>query len=596
VIGSMLQQDSRARSNTTRFLALFLALSLLAHGLFFPQEWIIFSFALSGYYLLSCSRRKFNIVAGEATTQGLTDLLFSGMVCFSLLGLAHPVKVQDGLMEALRWGIYWLVYRLGVRIASDEPAKKRLIKSVEGLAIIVAFIGWVPWVGNVAGRLSSVFGYPNATAAFLGAVLLLYPRSKLVQIFLGLSLLGTGSRAGVGLFLLVFIGRQFLLLISSQRSPSFIELRQRFRVRSKITGRHLRKLWLIFLGIGIILTRVYSRPAWENLMAWGFSSSSWQERLVYYKDGISLAWNAGGLPQAGGWLAFPTIQHFPYWTADPHSSFIHILLNQGILGIIFVGIWSVFTIEQVWKTWRTNRASSVSPALFFLALHSLVDADFSFGALGVLFWMLLGSFQPSDKYPRPFFSKWPKLAVNLSIQRRVLLLLSLILCLVSGSALLNPAFFEKEKSWNAQARLGSEQDPAQSIVLWDLSLNWDQTQITTRREQAEFLLKRGNTDAGLKAVDEVLRWQPLELGTYEWAQSVVWDAAEVQRRTHPETANRLYLWVESVPGKIERRVAILSLSDRVLWPGYREFQASQHINLLAEYAQQRQLTQPLPRA
>ena len=133
------------------------------------------------------------------------------------------------------------------------------------------------------------------------------------------------------------------------------------------------------------------------------------------------------------------------------------------------------------------------------------------------------------------------------------------------------------------------------MALWNLSLNWDQTQISTRREQAEFLLKRGNTDAGLKAVEEVLRWQPLELETYEWAQSVVWDAAEVQRGMHPETATMLYLWVEGVSRKIERRAAILSLSDQSLWHGYREFQVSQHIKLLAEYARQRQLTHLLPR-
>ena len=591
MIDSTLQQDSRARSNTASLLALFLFLflGLMAHGLFFPQEWIILGFTFSIFSLLSHSYLKSYFPIREEAPLGLTDSLFLVMVCFSLLGVVHAVKVKDGLIEALRWGIFWFVYRLGGQIYSNETAKKRLTQSVEGLAMLVACIGWVPWVTKVAGRLSSVFGYPNAMATFLGVALLLYPRRKSVRIFLGISLLATGSRAGVGLFLLVLMGQQFFLY------------------RGKKTSIHRRKLWAILLGIvGAVLMLVYNRPAWENLTSWGFSSSSWQERLVYYKDGISLAWNAGGLPQAGGWLAFPTVQHFPYWTSDPHSSFIHILLNQGAIGIICVGIWSVFTLAQARKTWlkkciappSTVRAEATKAevrvwgALLFLALHSLVDADFSFGALGLLFWMLFGSFVKRDEPPRPFYSRWNSSTVYFS--SKGMFFLSLILCLVCGSALLNPALIEKEKSLNMQARLGFEQNPTKSIALWNLSLNWDQTQITTRREQAELLLKRGNTDAGLKAVQEVLQWQPFELEAYEWAQSIAWDAAEIQRHTHPEIATKLYRWVEGVPKNIEERVAILTLSERLLWQGYREFQASPHIKLLAEYARQRQLTQPLP--
>ncbi|HWQ41386.1 MAG TPA: O-antigen ligase family protein [Desulfosporosinus sp.] len=514
-------------------------------------------------------------MAGDETELGWTDVLLLGMICFSVLGLVHAVRVKDGLMEALHWGIFWFIYRLGVRISSDEIAKKHLVDYIEWLAIVVAIIGWLPWVSKVAGRLSSVFGYPNATATFLGAVLLLYPRRKSVQIFLGISLLATGSRAGVGLFLIVLMSQQILLC------------------RKKITDINVRGVWAIFIGsFGAVLALVYNRPAWENLTAWGFSSSSWQERLVYYKDGLSLAWNAGGLPQAGGWLAFPTIQRFPYWTADPHSSFIHILLNQGVLGVISVGLWSVFILVQAWKTWG-HKCVLPSGALIFLALHSLVDADFFFGALGVLFWLLFGSFQNKDEHPIPLLLKWNRLAVKLS--SKGMFVLSLILCLFSGSTLLNPRLLEREVIWNTQARLERKQNPTQSIALWNLSLNWDQTQLSTRREQAELLLKLGNTAAGLKAVEEVLRWQPLDLEAYEWAQSVIWDAAEAQRRTHPEVSNRLYRWVEGVPEKIEGRVANLSLSDRLLWQAYREFQASQHIKLLAEYARQRQLTQLLPR-
>lgn len=588
MIGSSLQKVSRARSNTARLLALFLTFSVI-EGLYFPKQLLIFGFALSVYVLLSYSLTRFNFVTETSSAFGLTDFLLLGMLIYSMLGILHPIIVKDGLLEALRWGIFWFAYRLGVRISSNETEKQNLVKYIEWLAIVVAFIGWLPYVSKEAGRLSSVFGYPNATAAFLGAVLLLYPPRKLVQIILGISLLGTGSRGGVGLFVAVFTGQRILL-----GTPPLVELRQRFQARG------LKDLWVILLVlVGTVLMLLYNRPVWDNLTSMGFSSSSWQERLVYFKDGISLAWNAGGLPQAGGWMAFPTVQRFPYWTADPHSSFIHILLNQGVLGVLSVGVWSCYSFTQAWKYWRKNRLSLISRAgfeeikaqvrvygaLLFLGLHSLVDADFSFGALGFLFWILFGSIHNREQRTRSSLL-WYKLATNLS--SKGMLVLSLILCLFSGSAHLNPNLLEKERSWNSQAVQQREQNPAISNALWDMSLNWDQTQVGTRREQAELLLSGGNVDTGLKAVEEVLHWQPLDLEAYEWAQSIVWDTAEAQRRMHPEKATMLYHWVEFVPQKIKDRVALLTPRDRLLWRGYQDFLPSQHIMLLAEYARQRQ--------
>lgn len=491
-------------------------------------------------------------------------------------------------MEALSWGIFWFAYRLGVRVSSNEAEKQHLVYYIEWLAIAVAFIGWLPFVGKEAGRLSSIFGYPNATAAFLGAVLLFSPHKKIVQLFLAISLLGTGSRAGVGLFLIVLICQQILLGL-----PSLLELRRKFQARP------IKGLFLISLALASTLFMLlYNRPIWNNLTSVGLSASRWQERLAYYKDGISLAWNAGGLPQAGGWMAFPTVQSFPYWTADPHSSFIHILLNQGVLGILSVGIWISYSFAQAWKYWRRNRGPlksrlvieemqaqvGVWAALLFLGLHSLIDADFSFAALGVFFWMLFGSIGKREEHTRP--SLWRQRLVT-HLSSKGILVLSIILCLFSGGGLLYPNLLDKEQIWNRQAVQQSEQNPAKSKALWDMSLYWDKTQVRTRQELAELLLSGGNVAEGLKAVEEVIRWQPLNPQTYEWAQSIVWDTAEAQRGRRPEEAATLYRWVEGVPQMIEDRVALLTATDRLLWRGYQDFSPSQHIKLLGEYARQR---------
>ena len=595
MIGLSLQQDSRVRSNRARFLALFLAIGVINHGLYYPKDWLVFGFAISFYVIASHWSERFKLGSGNYFALGLTDALMLVMIILSGLGLAHPVKAADGIMEALHWGIFWLTYRLGVRISSDQKTKEKLLNYIEWLAIAVAIMGWLPWIGKVAGRLSSVFGYPNAMAAFLGTVLLLNPQRKLAQILLVISLLATGSRAGVGLFVVIFTGQKFILS------------RQAGGIWNPIlaSGNYLRRLWLIGLVIsGIVLIILNNRTAWENLTNWSVFSSSWQERLVYFKDGIRLAWDARGLPQAGGWLAFPTVQHFPYWTADPHSSFIHILLNQGFLGVLCVGTWGSLWLAQAWKTWREKRKFyktgddylenkaeiQVWAALLFLGLHSLVDADFSFGSLGCLFWLLFGSLQKLDPHSRSFYSKrtWKH-----SISNQVIMVFSGLLCFACGSLLFNPTYIEKEQTWNAYAVQWSELDSERSISFWDKSLIWDQTQSSTRQKRAEHLLKHGEIISGLVAVEEVLKWQPYNMEAYEWAQSVVWDAAEVQRTTNPETANRLYRWVEEVPNNMDERVKGLTSTERLLWQGHQDFSPSPHIMLLAEYARQRQLTQLL---
>ena len=592
MIGLSLQQDSRVRSNTARFLALFLWFSVMTHGLYYPQERLFFGLALAAYVWVSYLFGRFNISKDTRETLGLTDALFLAMVILSTLGLLQPVRAANGLLEALHWGTFWIVYRLGVHISSDETVQKKLLNYVEWLAIAVAIIAWLPWVDRVAGRLSSVFGYPNTLATFLGAVLLLNPRSKLVHSLLIMTLLATGSRAGVGLFVVFLIG-QYLII-----------LRHAGPIRKMGLGlnNYFKGLMLIGLGVsGLVLVTLYNTAAWENLTTWSFSSFSWQERLVYYKDGIRLAWDAGGLPQAGGWLAFPTVQHFPYWTTDPHSSFIHILLNQGLFGIVSVGIWSSLILAQAWKTvgkrakWHktdleyqeTKLQVRMWAALLFLALHSLVDADYSFGSLGCLFWLLLGSVRKVELTYRPFYSKHVK---ELVMSNKVMIGISGSLCLACGSILLNPAIIEKERNWNTFATQWSEQNSEKSMELWTKSLNWDQTQTSIRQEQAEHLLGLGKIDLGLEAVEEVLKWQSYNIEAYEWAQSVVWDAAEGHRSTQPEMANRLYGWIERVPKLMEEKVQLLTSSECLLWQGHRDFLPSPHIMLLAEHARQRQRT------
>ncbi|WP_407306267.1 O-antigen ligase domain-containing protein [Desulfosporosinus sp. SB140] len=605
MIGLTKQQVTKARSKTERLLAFFLMFSVI-YGLYFAQGWFFLAFALSLYTLKSYPSRRIKSLLKLKVTASSTDVLFLSMILCSALGLIYPIRVKDGLIEVIRWGILWYIFRLGGRISEDELAKERLAQWIVFIGLAVAFWGWLPWAGKIGGRLSSVFGYSNATAVFLGAALLLCLNRKAVKLFLGISLLCTGSRAGVGLLLIVYLGQQVLSWIEQGYLYSFFG-QQRPR-RTGTLPRLSVKIGAMFLGIvGLILMAFRYRSAWENLITWGFSSTSWLERLAYYQDGLRMAWYFRGFPRAGGWMAFPTVQHVPYWTSDPHSGFINVLLNQGIWGIISIGIWGGFTLYDFLKNrgkriQRHNSPRELQKAsiedrlwmvLIFLMAHSLIDADFSFGALGCLFWMLFGCLQKNGSHT--FVVSFERSTFGFNMLTKGILMLSLCMSLISGYALVNPSFLEREQAWNKLALQWLERDPAKSKVFWEQSLNWDQTQITILRKQAELSFRHEDTDNGLKHVEKALSWQPFDLEAYEWAQSLVWEAAEKKRSTQPEVAKRLYQWVENVPRRIEERMGRLNNYDRSLWKGYEEFRPSQHINLLAEYARQRQFTQPLPK-
>jgi hypothetical protein len=600
VIGSTTKQVSSARSRTVYFLALFLASSVV-YGLSYVQGWLFFALGIAIFGLAAYHSWKIQSPRELGIAVSITDVLFLLMIFCSALSLIYPIQVKDGLIEIIRWGILWFVFRLSTTISGDELAKQLLTLWIERIGAVVAVVGWLPWVTKIDGRLSSVFGYSNALAAFIGAVLLLHPRRKMVRVFLGISLIATGSRAGVGLFIVLYLSRQSLYWID--RWHQYSSGKQRRKKRWTLFKRIFDRNRIIYLGVtGFVLIAIWYRPAWKNLTTWGFSSTSWLERLDYYQDGLTMAWKIHGFPRAGGWMAFPTVQNIPYWTSDPHSSIIHILMNQGIYGVVCAAIWCSLIF---YGYWRNSEKKSKKPkylkelqkdfvddrvllALVFLALHSLVDADFSFGALGLLFWILFGSLRINSLEILSFSLKRNTFRFKVLDQGIIMIYLSV--ALFSGYALFSPSFLDREKTWNEMAL--REQDPEKRMILWERSLNWDHTQITVVRAQAELLLRHGNMDVGLERVEEVLCWQPLDLEAYEWAQSLVWETAETRRPTDLKSANKLYQWVETVPQRIEERAARLNDRGRSFWKGQDKFRPSQHIQLLAEYAHQREFTQP----
>ncbi len=616
-MGTIAKNISKARSSKERILAFTIVLSALAHGLFFPNEWLGLGFLIFAYALW---QQKKLFLQGEVspTVWTMTDTYFMAMLGLTIWGLWQPVRVADGLVGICRWATLWYIYRWAREISIDSRSGLRLIHWLQLTAVFLAGVGWFARLVNTLGesadslgRLSSWFGYPNSVAAFLGAILLLKPRSFSMRLFLGISLLSTGSRAAIGLFILVS-GINYV-------ASFFLWPRNAFLQKKRWGGYFPQKwsflLWkrIFLLTLGLSISVLLFRPAWLHLLEWGLANPSWGERLLYYQDGFKLAWTAFGLPRAGGWNAFPTVQQIPYWTADPHSSLIYILLNQGFLGLLSVVAWITLVFKAKLRQVTKNSSGSslnLLGALVFLLLHSLVDADFSFGVLGILFWIIFGL--DSNQSPERFLlrakmfnyvrRKRIKAIERLSylgafktwLQRLVPVVLSFLLLLGSLSLALRPNLLNAGEVWSLQAQSLSVRDPSQSRSLWHKSLFWDQTQVVRRRHLAELEFQQGHIVEGLKQVENVLSWQGFDLGAYEWAQSLVWESAEAGRSVNSNYSAELYSWVENVPRRIDLKLATISVNSRRLWLGSSDFHPTPHLKLLADYAHLRQLTKQLP--
>ncbi|GAB6172820.1 hypothetical protein JCM15765_22980 [Paradesulfitobacterium aromaticivorans] len=641
MIGTTLKKVSKARSSNERILAFSLWLSLLASGMYFKEAWFILG-GILGLYALDKGilgfltlrqevqgsydlRSRVPRLRVELPALGLTDFVLLGMAGLSALGLLRPVQVEEGLIEVLRWLVYWLIFRLATEVRQEGYSSERLLVQVQWAAIAVAVLGWLPWAGLIwpappvseAGRLSSVFGYPNVAAAFFGAAFFLPGSNILFKAFLAVSFLSTGSRAAL-MAVLVVLALKGLKELGARRQGS---------AGAQAVGPLIRIIKIILVSALIISVSVKLFPnAWEHFRSWNPLSPSIGQRLLYYRDGLSLAWQAQGWPRAGGWLAFPTVQSLPYWTSHPHSAFIHILLNQGIMGLALMGAWAV-------RAWRRLGAGAEKWALLFLVFHSLLDADFAFGALGLVFWLLSGlnetessslSFYQTAR--RGLSSARRNLPSARLLRAGIYVLAALYLLFLSGAALIQPDLLNPGQVLSREAERLGPVAPRQSALLWQQSLRWDQTRISWRRHLAELELAQGDVGAGLRAVEEALAWRSFDLNAYEWAQGAVLKAADArsglkgdklelaQKGTdsitslgvvEPKSALKmlepkpvaeseeilsLYRWAQAVPDRIEDKRGRISPFVGALWPEWANFRPTPVINFLAEYARDRQRT------
>jgi len=377
--------------------------------MFYVREWLILGGLIVILYGVSkIKNKKKKTLSDKKCLQG-SDYIFMTLIGLSLTGLFLPVVSSEGIFEALRWGIYYLVYKLSCNIGNKEKASVKMIKSVIIIIVLFTGLGWIPSLNDfcmLGGtsekmRYGSVFCYPNAAGAMLGSAVLLIGKKNIFDLvlksFLIITIVFTGSRAALALLIvmlvLMFIREQVFIRKCKKNAGQVM-----LSISKNVYNRKQFAI-LISSGVMFMLLICYGLKTYNasiiHLCDWSWVSFS--ERFSYYKDGLHMALNNNLFPRAGAWSAFPLIQKIPYWTDDPHSSFITILLNQGIAGVVILGGWSIKGIKKYIKVLKGKEQlylSAVMSAAIYLGFHSLVDVDMAFGSLGIIFWILVGLSTP----------------------------------------------------------------------------------------------------------------------------------------------------------------------------------------------------------
>ena len=458
-------------------LALLLVLAPYQIGLFFQREWLYNQIFIALLLVLALTTRRKNLGLFGSPL----DFAGLGLLLAYIAGALSAVNARTAVGEALKLAsflaVYW-IFAYGGWSRRDFRALIQLLFwggfGVAGVGLLAA-LGVSDFNGAyVDGRIYSTFQYANTLAAFLGIVIffgvyfwsetkswlrVLYPAALYPVV---VCLISTGSRGGIGVFilttpLLLWVlpgakrrGQAKRLLYSFVFGAAGAVLLLKYLAEQNTAGA-----WVVLIGgllaaaalpelvgrlakaqkkyvltgavaVLVVLSLVYGLKAsgdnpLTRLRSASLKVHEFQERLTYYQDGLALAAKRPVLGYGGGgWALYPRYQEYPYKVSDPHSQPVKVAVESGFLGLTFYIAWWVFLSLAALRKIRQGDTLTavVFAALLILALHSLIDFDLSFGAMGLLQWSAAGIII-SGEHPfdcrRRDWAKYPVFAAALII-------------------------------------------------------------------------------------------------------------------------------------------------------------------------------------
>ncbi len=403
-----------------------LAVSPYLRGMYFPAEHlaaVIVLATLFGFCWLTLPGRS-----GSAAWSALDWAVLSLALVYavSLVVAANPREaVEEVLKFSSYFALYWLVSRLATNGSRRELGVFTLLAAGVGVALVglAAFTGVVDVLGGViAGRLASTLQYPNTTAAYLTALLMLVVgRWETRRLAYAALLAAAGALLVAALTLTLSRGGWLVLppaaLVLLWALPPGARMRAAGRLLLVLaTGVGSAALtvgavhrgepvtaWL-WLGAGAVtamavttaarIVRGRPRPRAGAALAWtlvlaaggtilGFwprlapllapvlarftglaGDASFLQRLAYNLDGLPIVLDrpllgAGG----GGWRAlYHGYQSFTYFTAYSHNFVLDHAIATGLVGMTALAFLGITFARSAVRLCRVSPAGRVEVA------------------------------------------------------------------------------------------------------------------------------------------------------------------------------------------------------------------------------------------
>lgn len=349
-----------------------------------------------------------------------------GIIIFSAISVFNTQgNFQNSIYETEKFLLFPLALILGTVV------DKRTIKNgVYMAALMVAVVGLIAYCGfanindfvirdNGILRLQSLLRYANTTACLIGcgyfvAITMYSETQQKIHLYLSSVMLFamflTVSKATIPIFMLIatflvyknknvavnfliqnvfaaiflvpvmLFAKNYMYFLAAVLIVVYVVIsvyKPRF-----LSERFACKLWIIAIIIGVIGASLLSiiKP---TLL------STFSQRLIYMKDSLKL------LPRniifgtgPGSWKVLQYgIQSTQYDVAYIHNGFLQFLIENGI--VVAVGFVVICGLA-IWCSIK-QKYYDLGAAILLIALHSMVDFDFSFGIVLILMGLMCGA-------------------------------------------------------------------------------------------------------------------------------------------------------------------------------------------------------------
>lgn len=236
---------------------------------------------------------------------------------------------------------------------------------------------------------------------------------KTNPIFSAQSLSGWAEIMGISIVMVILA-----YLIHRFVNPQITRLSLRLQNKA-ITAFVIPGLVIVVSIIGVvvlvsgILNGLLPAAIADRVQSINFNTHSVLERFTIYGNAIEM-WKTHPVIGGGGgaWEAlYDQYQSYPYTSAQTHSYPVQLLVEIGIIGLLFVSLFLLYIIATYLVSFYKNKEGSEDESTLFcliamcLLIHSLIDFEMSYAFFAVIVYFSLGVL--AGKQVQPIWSKQP---------------------------------------------------------------------------------------------------------------------------------------------------------------------------------------------